>query len=67
MSKETKNFTVVIMDNNASKVKIFNRVLPKDIQTTELEEILETEGVYKSSECYLMFGDACSITLEDNR
>ena len=67
MSKETKNFTVVIMDNNASKVKIFNRVLPKDIQTTELEEILETEGVYKSSECSLMFGDAGSITLEDNR
>ena len=67
MSKETKNFTVVIMDNNASKVKIFNRVLPKDIQTTELEEILETEGVYKSSKCSLMFGDAGSITLEDNR
>ncbi len=67
MSKETKNFTVVIMDYNASKVKIFNRVLPKDIQTTELEEILETEGAYKSSECSLMFAPAGTVEVEDER
>lgn len=49
------------------RLRYSTEFLPKDIQTTELEEILETEGVYKSSECSLMFGDAGSITLEDNR
>ena len=69
MSKETREFDIVVMDNNTSSIRFYRRNLPKDIQTTELEEILDAEGLYKQSECYLMFRPTADggITVEDNR
>lgn len=69
MSKETKEFEIAVMDNSTSSVRFYRRILPKDIQTDELEEILEAEGLYKQSECYLMFRPTANggITVEDNR
>lgn len=64
MSKETKEFTIVIMDNSDNSVRIFKRHLPKDIQGDELEEILTAEGIYKQSECYFMFGEKINIINE---
>ena len=64
MSKETKEFTVAIMDYSDASINVFKRMLPKDIQTSELEEILTAEGIYKQSECSLMFGDKINITIE---
>lgn len=64
MSKETKEFTVVILDYSDSGVRIFKRTLPKDIQTDELEELLTQEGVYKPSECSLMYAEKININIE---
>ena len=69
MSKETREFEIAIMDFNRGKVTMFRRCLPKDIQTTELEEILTAESVYKQDECSLLFKATADggIKLEDNR
>jgi hypothetical protein len=64
MSKETKEFTIVIMDYSDASVRIFKRNLPKDIQNDELEEILTAEGIYKQSECYFMFAENINIINE---
>ena len=64
MSKETKEFTVVIMDYSDASVRIFKRHLPKDIQNDELEEILTAEGIYKQSECYFMYAENINIINE---
>ena len=64
MSKETKEFTIVIMDYSVASVRIFKRILPKDIQTDELEEIMTTEGIYKQSECYFMYAEKINILQE---
>ena len=69
MSKETREFDIAVMDYSTASVRFYHRHLPKDIQTDELEEILEAEGLYKQSECYLMFRPTADggITVEDNR
>lgn len=64
MSKETKEFTIAIMDNSDASIRIFTRTLPKDIQSDELEEILTAEGIYKQSECYFMFAEKITIINE---
>jgi hypothetical protein len=64
MSKETKEFTIAIMDYSDASVRIFKRNLPKDIQNDELEEILTAEGIYKQSECYFMFAENINIINE---
>ena len=64
MSKETKEFTIVIMDYSDASVRIFKRHLPKDIQTDELEEILTAEEIYKPSECYFMYAENINIINE---
>jgi len=64
MSKKTKEFTIVIMDYSDASVRIFKRILPKDIQTDELEEILTAEGIYKQSECYFMYAEKINILTE---
>ena len=69
MSKETREFDIAVMDCSTSSVRFYRRTLPKDIQTDELEEILDTEGLYKQSECYLMFRPTAEggIKVEDER
>lgn len=69
MSKETREFDIAVMDYSTASVRLYRRNLPKDIQTDELEEILVAEGLYKQSECYLMFRPTADggITVEDNR
>lgn len=69
MSKETREFDIAVMDYSTASVHFYRRNLPKDIQTDELEEILDAEGLYKQSECYLMFRPTAEggITVEDNR
>lgn len=64
MSKETKEFTIVILDYSDASVKIFKRTLPKDIQTDKLEKILDAEGIYNQSECYLMYAEKINIINE---
>lgn len=61
MSKHTKKFKICIMDFSDKSVTFIERDLPSDIQTEELEEILTIEGIYKQSECSLMFGDEINI------
>ena len=61
MSKQTKNFQIAIMDYSDQSITILERVLPSDIQTEELEELLTIEGIYKQTECSLMFGDKITI------
>lgn len=61
MSKHTKKFKICIMDFSDNSVTFIERDLPSDIQTEELEEILTIEGIYKQSECSLMFGDEINI------
>jgi hypothetical protein len=69
MSKETREFDIAVMDYSTASVRFYRRNLPKDIQTDELEEILDAEGLYKQSECYLMFRPTAEggIKVEDNR
>ncbi len=69
MSKETREFDIAIMDFSNGSIRFYRRTLPKDIETDELEEILETEGVYKQSECYLLTKPTADggIKVEDNR
>ena len=61
MSKHTKKFKICIMDFSDNSVTFIERDLPSDIQTEELEEILTIEGIYKQTECSLMFGDEINI------
>lgn len=61
MSKHTKKFKICIMDFSDKSVTFIERDLPSDIQTEELEEILTIEGIYKQTECSLMFGDEINI------
>ena len=61
MSKLTKTFQIAIMDYSDKSITILERVLPSDIQTEELEEILTIEGIYKQTECSLMFGDTITL------
>lgn len=61
MSKHTKKFKICIMDYSDKSVTFIERDLPSDIQTEELEEILTIEGIYKQTECSLMFGDEINI------
>ena len=69
MSKETREFDITVMDYSTASVRFYRRNLPKDIQADELEEILTAEGLYKQSECYLMYRPTAEggITVEDNR
>jgi len=69
MSKETRVFDIAVMDYSTASVRFYSRTLPKDIQTDELEEILAVEGLYKQSECYLMYRPTSEggVTVEDNR
>lgn len=69
MSKELKEFDVVVMDFSASKVTKSRRSLPKDIQTEELEEILHAEGAYDSDTCSLLFRATADggVTMEDKQ
>jgi len=69
MSKETREFDIAVMDYSTASVRFYRRTLPKDIQTDELEEILDAEGLYKQSECHLMFRPTAEggIKVEDNR
>lgn len=69
MSKETREFDIAVMDYSTSSVRFYRRTLPKDIQTDELEEILDTEGLYTQSQCFLMFRPTAEggIKMEDNR
>lgn len=69
MSKELKEFDIVVMDFSSSKVTASRRSLPKDIQTEELEEILHAEGAYNSDTCSLMFRATSDggVTMEDKR
>lgn len=61
MSKHTKKFKICIMDFSDKSVTFIERDLPSDIQTAELEEILTIEGIFKQTECSLMFGDEINI------
>lgn len=61
MSKTNKKFTIAIMDFSDNSITIIERVLPSDIQTVELEELLTIEGIYKQTECSLMFGDKITL------
>lgn len=69
MSKETREFDIAVMDYSDSSIRFYRRNLPKDIQTEELEEILHAEGLYKQSQCYMMFRPTAEggIKVEDNR
>lgn len=64
MSKTIRNFQIAILNYGENSIKVFTKALPSDIQTAELEEILTIEGLYKPSECYLMFGNKLSISVE---
>ena len=64
MSKIIKNFQICVINYGDNSVKVFNKALPSDIQTAELEEILTIEGLYKPSECYLIFSNKLTISVE---
>lgn len=69
MSKETREFDIAVMDYSTASVRFYRRTLPKDIQTEELEEILDAEGHYTQSQCFLMYRPTAEggIKVEDNR
>jgi len=64
MSKIIKNFQICVINYGDNSVKVFSKALPSDIQTAELEEILQIEGLYKPSECYLMFANKLEVNIE---
>lgn len=61
MSKHTKKFKICIMDFSDKSVTFIERDLPSDIQTVELEEILTIEGIFKQTECSLMYSENINI------
>jgi hypothetical protein len=61
MSKETKEFDVVVMDCANRKVTKTRRRLPVDITKVELEELLVLEGDYDQNTCHVMFGDHIKV------
>lgn len=61
MSKHTKKFKICIMDFSDNSVTFLERDLPSDIQTEELEEILTIEGIFKQTECSLMYSENINI------
>jgi hypothetical protein len=61
MSKHTKKFKICIMDYSDNSVTFLERDLPSDIQTEELAELLTIEGIFKSTECSLMYSENINI------
>lgn len=61
MSKKTKRFKICIMDYSDNSVTFIERDLPSDIQTAELEELLTIEGLFKDTECSLMYSENINI------
>ena len=49
------------MDYSDNSVTFLERDLPSDIQTEELEEILTIEGIFKQTECSLMYSENINI------
>ena len=65
---------IAILDYTDAKVVLLRRAYPMNVQTDDIESMLEAEGVYNSSTCYFMtklVGRATdnprSMVVEDNR
>lgn len=52
--QELRLWDIAILDYTDAKVVILRRALPANVQTDDIEAMLEAEGVYNSSTCYYM-------------